>query len=142
MIVRSFLVCLALVVPPAAAAVGESQKPAGDELATTAGPLLVHPIEHATMVLQWNGRTVAVDPVGGGARFAEFPTPDLVLITHQHGDHLSVETLEAVAGDATEIIVPPAVADQLPDDWQGRVTALRNGERATLIPAQAARTMT
>lgn len=131
MIVRSLLICLALVVPPAVAASDDAPPPDRDELATTAGPLLVHPIDHATMVLQWSGRTVAVDPVGGGERFAGFPTPGLVLITHEHGDHLSVETVDAIAGKSTAIIAPPSVAEKLPAAWQGRVTVLRNGERTT-----------
>ncbi len=131
MIVRSFLICLAMVVPAAAAAAADAPTRDRDELATAAGPLVVHPLEHATMVLEWNGRTVAVDPVGGGPRFAEFPAPGLVLITHQHGDHLSVETVEAIAADSTAIIAPPAVAEKLPQAWRDRVTILRNGERTS-----------
>ena len=35
-------------------------------IATGQGPLTIHPVEHATFVMQWNGTTIAVDPIGGG----------------------------------------------------------------------------
>jgi L-ascorbate metabolism protein UlaG (beta-lactamase superfamily) len=103
----------------------------GSQLETVAGVATIHPIEHATFVLEWKGRTVAVDPVGGGDSFSGLPTPGLVLITHQHGDHLSVDTVEALADEATQIVVPPSVAERLPEAWQDRVTVLRNGERTS-----------
>src|SRR6185369_17724919 len=70
----------------------------GDRLATSDGDLIIHPINHATFVLSWKDRTIYVDPVGNGKRFDGLPKPDLILVTDIHGDHLSPETLEAVAG--------------------------------------------
>ena len=136
MIGRTLALSVMLVLPLAAAA--ETSPPKRAELASAAGPLVIHPVEHATMVLQWNGRTVAVDPVGGAEPFAAFPEPGLVLITHQHGDHLSVETIEGISGEATALIAPPAVAEQLPEGWAERVTVLRNGEETTWEGIQVA----
>ena len=39
----------------------------GDHLATSRGDVVIHPINHATLVVGWNGRTIYVDPVGGAA---------------------------------------------------------------------------
>jgi L-ascorbate metabolism protein UlaG (beta-lactamase superfamily) len=112
----------------AVAAAGTEPPPAPDELATAEGPLVVHAIEHATFVMQWNGRTIAVDPVGGAGAFSAFATPDLILITHIHGDHLSVETVQALRGEATAIIAPVSVAEKFPEDERGGITVLANGE--------------
>jgi L-ascorbate metabolism protein UlaG (beta-lactamase superfamily) len=120
----------------------EHEPPTRDELATAAGPLLVHPIEHATFVMEWNDLTIAVDPVGGTELFSAFAKPDLVLITHIHGDHLSVETVEGLRGEATTIIAPASVAEKFPEDERSAVTVLANGEvtdwkgvRITAVPA-------
>lgn len=88
----------------------------------------VHPISHATMVLQWDGRTIYVDPVGGGAAFEGHPAPDLIVVTDIHGDHLNVETLQAVSVTKTKIMVPQAVADKLPSDFDPQVDVLNNGD--------------
>jgi L-ascorbate metabolism protein UlaG (beta-lactamase superfamily) len=88
----------------------------------------VTPISHATMVLQWDGRVVYVDPVGGAVAFEGQPSPDLILITDIHGDHLNVETLQAVRTDQSKIMVPQAVADKLPTEFDAQVDVLNNGD--------------
>ena len=77
-------------------------------------PIKIHPVEHATAVLEWNGLAVYVDPVGGAQAFSAYPKPDLILITDIHGDHFNAETLEGLDTDDAKIILPQAVADQMP----------------------------
>ena len=55
----------------------------GDVVATSRGDLVIHPIDHATFVMEWNGKAIYVDPVGGEGRFAGLPTPDPHL-GHRH----------------------------------------------------------
>lgn len=90
--------------------------------------LKIYPIEHATAVLKWGELTLYVDPVGGADKFKGFPKPDLILITDIHGDHLNVETLEALDTGNAKIIVPQAVADKLPESFAPQVDVLNNGE--------------
>ncbi|MDF1800943.1 MAG: MBL fold metallo-hydrolase [Planctomycetota bacterium] len=85
--------------------------------------LIVHPIDHATMVLEAEA-VVYVDPVGGAERFRGFPAPDLVLVTDIHGDHLNPETLAALGGADLNLVAPAAVVEKL-----GYGTVLGNGER-------------
>lgn len=88
----------------------------------------VHPISHATMVLEWDGTTIYVDPVGDAAAFSSYPQPDVILITDVHGDHLSVETVEAIKTKNTKIVAPRAVADKLPDTYErGTLAVIDNG---------------
>jgi len=95
---------------------------------TGKGPLVIHPIEHATFVMQWYGKTIAVDPIGGVEAFAAFGKPELILITHIHGDHLSVETVNGLATPSTMIVGPASVAEKFPEADRGRITVLANGE--------------
>ena len=105
----------------------------GDRIATDNGVLVIHPINHATFVMQWNGKTVYVDPVGGAKPFADLPKPDLVLVTHHHFDHFDPKTLEAVlpAGGQTVVVATRTVTEKMPVGLRGKVTVktLANGEK-------------
>lgn len=98
---------------------------------STVGDLVVHPVQHATMVLTRGETAIYVDPVGGGEAFAGLPPPDLILITDVHGDHLDGATLDAVAGEGTAIVAPRAVADRL-GERQAATKVLANGETVEL----------
>ena len=102
----------------------------GDVIRTSRGDLVIHPIDHATFAMAWNGQTIYVDPVGGGGRFAGLPSPDLIVVTDIHGDHMNAETLSAVVTPGTTIVVPAAVAEQLPASLMGQTISLANGETA------------
>lgn len=100
-------------------------------VSTSAGPLVIHPIEHATFVMEWDGQTIAVDPVGGAEAFEDFPEADLILITDIHGDHLSDETVTALSSPSTTIVAPAAVAEKLPAGLPAAVEVLANGASMT-----------
>jgi L-ascorbate metabolism protein UlaG (beta-lactamase superfamily) len=87
------------------------------------------PIEHATTVLEWNDITIYIDPVGGDGAFEGQKQPDLILITDIHGDHLSVETLEALQTEKAKIMVPQAVADMIPENFTPQLDVLNNGDK-------------
>jgi L-ascorbate metabolism protein UlaG (beta-lactamase superfamily) len=55
---------------------------------------------------------------------ADEPKADLVLITHQHYDHFSIQDLERLRKDTTQVLAPPAVAERL----DGNVHSLRAGD--------------
>ena len=86
------------------------------------------PIEHATAVLEWDDITIYIDPVGGAEVFKNQEQPDLILITDVHGDHLSVETLEGLNTANTKILVPQAVADEIPSKFAPQIDVLNNGD--------------
>lgn len=88
----------------------------------------IHPIEHATAVLEWKKFTVYIDPVGGLEKFKPYAEPDLILITDIHGDHFSLETLQALNTENAKIIVPQAVADRIPEEFTPQIDVLNNGE--------------
>ena len=110
-----------------------AQEMSGDRSSIDGAELIVHPINHATFAMGWNGKTIFVDPVGGGDRFAGLPAPDLILVTDIHGDHLDVETLQAVAGAGTRIVAPAEVAAKLPAGLAGNTTVLANGDTGSML---------
>ncbi|HCO56197.1 MAG TPA: MBL fold metallo-hydrolase, partial [Pelagibacterium sp.] len=50
------------------------------------------------------------------------------LITHEHGDHFDLPTLEALVVDGTEIIANPAVFAMLPEALTSNAREMANGE--------------
>jgi L-ascorbate metabolism protein UlaG (beta-lactamase superfamily) len=103
---------------------------AQDTLKTDKGDLTIIPIQHATFVMKWNGKTIFVDPTGGGDAFKEQGKPDLILVTDIHGDHFDPKTLTAVRTPESVLVVPAAVADKMGAD-KGSAKILANGEKGT-----------
>ena len=55
---------------------------------------------------------------------ADEPKADLILITHQHYDHFSIQDLERLRKADTQVLAPPAVVERL----DGNVHSLRAGD--------------
>jgi L-ascorbate metabolism protein UlaG (beta-lactamase superfamily) len=130
------LASMAIVGPvssPAAAAQAAAQD---DTIATTNGNLVIHPVHHAGVVLTWNGKRIVADPTNfppdansGAAAFRAATPPDLILITHEHGDHFSVPTLTDLAGPNTVLVVPQSVFAMLPRALQAKAKVMKNGDK-------------
>jgi len=105
---------------------------AGTPLPPPMDSLRIHPVYHSSIVLRYGATTIYVDPHTGPARFANYPAPDLVLITDIHPDHLDTATLAALPLDHARIVAPPAVESLLPKRLQAISTVMRNGEETQL----------
>ena len=119
---------------PALAAQAAAQD---DTIATTNGNLVIHPVHHAGVVLTWNGKRIVADPTtyppGPNSAAADFRganPPDLILITHEHGDHFSVPTLTELAGPNTVLVVPQSVFNMLPAPLQAKAKVMKNGDKS------------
>ncbi|WP_033958086.1 MBL fold metallo-hydrolase [Psychroserpens jangbogonensis] len=99
------------------------------EVTTTETPksaVTIHPISHGTLVLEYENVVLYIDPVGGAEAFKGQKPPTLILVTDIHGDHLDVETLEAISTEGSKIIAPIAVADKLPPGLRSKTSILVN----------------
>jgi L-ascorbate metabolism protein UlaG (beta-lactamase superfamily) len=105
----------------------------GDHLATLDGELTFHPVNHATFVMTWQDTVIYCDPVGGAARFRGLPSPDLILLSHGHSDHLDANTINAVRGSNTVIVAPRAVYQSLPAAARTVSGILTNGAQTNLL---------
>ncbi len=113
--------------PPAKKTVSKPKEPKVAENFLVESDIKISPIEHGTLVISYNGYNIYVDPVGGAEAFKGFGPPNFILITDIHGDHLNVETLEAINTANTIIIGPKAVKEKLPASLQGNFTTLFSG---------------
>lgn len=105
-----------------------AQKPSPDRIETSKGPLTIQPLNHATLTLTWQGKTIYNDPYGGAKTFEGAAPPDLILISDIHGDHLNLETLQELNLTNATFVVPPAVAEKLPQDMKSKAVVISNGE--------------
>jgi L-ascorbate metabolism protein UlaG (beta-lactamase superfamily) len=80
---------------------------------TPQGALQVTHIGHASLLLQLNDVIIYNDPYGEVADFTDFPKADLMLITHDHYDHLDIAELDKICTPTTTIIGTEAVAQAL-----------------------------
>jgi L-ascorbate metabolism protein UlaG (beta-lactamase superfamily) len=89
---------------------------------TSAGPVKITPIYHATLLIQAGGKNIYLDPAKP-AVVTGLPSADLILISDIHGDHMDPSLIAAVSKTGTEIIAPPAVVKTVTT-----ATPLSNGQ--------------
>jgi L-ascorbate metabolism protein UlaG (beta-lactamase superfamily) len=99
-----------------------AQTRAADEVQTSAGPVKITPIHHASLTLEAGGKVIAIDPWGQG-NYNGIPQADLILVTDIHQDHLDPAEIAKLRKSGTTLIAPPAAAAQLPD-----AQVMKNGE--------------
>lgn len=110
---------------------GNAQLPSADTLKTPKGDITIQPIFHAALVLQMANKTLYIDPYNGISAYKELATPDFIVITHIHQDHLDTTTLNAINTSKARLIVPQSVADRLPPKWQSKIIVLGNDKTFT-----------
>ena len=103
----------------------------GDTIETSQGPLKLTPLYHGSVMLEFGGKVIHVDP-WSQADYTGLPQADLIVITHTHLDHMDAAQIKALKKDATVIVAPPAVADTL-NGAAGVIETLSNGERGTYM---------
>ena len=64
-----------------------------DTVKTAGGNLAITFIGHGSLMFAWGGRIVHVDPYAAMTDYSKLPAADLILITHDHGDHRGVPEL-------------------------------------------------
>jgi len=76
-----------------------------DIIQTSAGDLKITFVGHGTLMFTFGDMVIHVDPVSREADYSGMPKGDLILVTHEHGDHLDAEAMAQVRKDGTEIVL-------------------------------------
>ena len=94
-------------------------------------PVDITLVKHGSLEICYNGVSIQIDPVSGLGKptdyAAEFPKADVILVTHEHHDHLDPEAIAALTGPETILILNETSRDQI-----GRGEAIHNGESREL----------
>src|SRR5580700_3930902 len=83
-----------------------------DVIKTSAGELRIRPLYHGSVMLQFAGKVIHIDP-WSQADYTGLPPADLIVITHTHADHLDRTMVDKLHKPETILVGPPAVIDTL-----------------------------
>ncbi len=98
-----------------------------DIFQTAKGDLKITFIGHGTLMFTFSGKIIHVDPYSRVADYSSLPKADLILITHEHGDHLDTKALAAVQKTGTEIVLTQKCVAKVDG------TVMKNGDVKTLM---------
>jgi L-ascorbate metabolism protein UlaG (beta-lactamase superfamily) len=120
-----FLVPFALAA--AAADTGRAPMPETDTIKTSVGELKITFIGHGTLMFQAGNTVIHVDPWSNLADYSVLPKADIILVTHEHRDHLDPAAIAAVRKEGTTVLLTAKCAAQVPGS-----TVMKNGDVRTV----------
>lgn len=94
-----------------------------DTIMTGEGPVEMWFLGHGTLMFTFNGKVIHIDPYTPTADYNKLPAADLILITHQHSDHLDLKAIDKIMKSSTVIICNPLSSSRLPG-----AKVMKNGE--------------
>jgi len=81
---------------------GFSQDPPSfEKIQTEAGNVEMHFIGHGSLMFKVEGFVIHIDPVKSSGDYRFLPKADLILVTHEHFDHLDVELINELKKEET-----------------------------------------
>jgi L-ascorbate metabolism protein UlaG (beta-lactamase superfamily) len=98
-----------------------------DIIKTSTGDLKITFIGHGTLIFSYDGKVIHIDPWSKLADYSKMPKADIILITHEHRDHLDLKAVKMLKKENTKVIVNKTSGDLVPDSL-----VMKNGEMKTV----------
>jgi L-ascorbate metabolism protein UlaG (beta-lactamase superfamily) len=106
---RLTLILIAMTMP-----VFSQNLPEVDKISTSAGDVELFFIGHASLMFRINDYVIHIDPIKSEGNYAELPRADLILVTHEHYDHLDTELIKQLRKQETVMFCNEASASKVP----------------------------
>jgi len=98
-----------------------------DIFKTSEGDLKITFLGHGTLMVTFGDKIIHIDPFSRVADYSKLPQADMILLTHDHPDHLDLKALEFVRTDKTVLVLNEKCAEQV----KGGII-MRNGDVKTI----------
>ena len=111
--------------------------PQSDVLPTSAGDLKITFIGHGSLRFTFNGKVIHVDPWSRLTDYSTLPKASVIMITHEHPDHLDTAAIETLRDNRTVVVLTAACAEKVRGGMvmkNGEVRAVQ-GVRIEAVPA-------
>ncbi len=103
-VMRSFLIVLGIILIGMVSISTAFSDYEEDIFPTSQGDLKITCIGHGTLMFTFDGKIIHVDPVSRYADYTKMPKADLILVTHEHGDHLDDVAIQDLTKEGTAIV--------------------------------------
>lgn len=104
------------------------QKHEEDLVPTASGDLKITFLGHGTLMFTFQNKVIHVDPWQEQADYRQLPKADLILITHEHFDHLDPEAIKILRQDSTVVVGTAACQSRVPG-----LKVMKNGDRLSVL---------
>ena len=84
-----------------------------DTIKTSAGDLKITFLGHGSLYFTFGGKVIHVDPFSAVADYSTLPKADIILLAHEHMDHLDLKALNPVRTYKTIVVLPQVCAKQV-----------------------------
>ena len=98
-----------------------------DTIATSAGDLTITFVGHGTLMFTFGDTVIHVDPASREADYAKMPKADVIVVTHEHGDHLDPAAIAAVRKETTAVVLTEKCAETVAGG-----AVMKNGDVRTI----------
>ncbi len=98
-----------------------------DYFQTSKGDLEITFIGHGTLMFSFPGQVIHVDPYGRLADYSKLPKADIILLTHDHDDHMDISAIDLIKKEDTLIVQTEECSEKT-----GTGLVMKNGDVQTL----------
>lgn len=94
----------------------ESQTFASDVIiASNSSEIKITFLGHATLYIESEGKVIHIDPWAKLADYTKLPKADIILLTHEHPDHLDAGAIEQIRKDSSTIVYTAKIGENRSD---------------------------
>jgi L-ascorbate metabolism protein UlaG (beta-lactamase superfamily) len=76
-----------------------------DVIKTSGGDLKITLVGHGTLIFTYNGKVFHVDPYGKLGDYSKLPKADVIVLTHEHQDHLDLDAINKIRTPKTIVVL-------------------------------------